>query len=42
MKILQAIKRIKNANISRDYKIFVSGEHAENIKIGGTGENDLP
>ena len=38
----EAIKRIRSANVSRNYKIFVSGEHAENIKIGGTGENDLP
>lgn len=38
----EAIKRIRSANVSRNYKIFVSGEYEENIKIGGTGENDLP
>lgn len=38
----EAIKRIRNANVRRDYKIFVSGEHAENIKIGGEGTEALP
>lgn len=38
----EAIKRIRSANVSRNYKIFVSGEHAENIKIGGEGADVLP
>lgn len=38
----EAIKRIRNANVRRDYKIFISGEHAENIKIGGEGADVLP
>lgn len=38
----EAIKRIKNANVRRNYKIFVSGECAENIKIGGEGADVLP
>lgn len=38
----EAIKRIRNANVSRDYKIFVSGSHDENIKIGGEGADVLP
>lgn len=38
----EAIKRIKNANVSRDYKIFVSKSVAENIKIGGEGADVLP
>lgn len=38
----EAIKRIRNANVRRDYKIFVSGECAENIKIGGEGADVLP
>lgn len=38
----EAIKRIRNANVSHDYRIFVSGERAENIKIGGEGADVLP
>ena len=38
----EAIKRIRNANVSRDYKIFVSGSISENIKIGGEGADVLP
>ncbi|WP_022930835.1 hypothetical protein [Treponema bryantii] len=38
----EAIKRIRNANVSRNYKIFVSGSISENIKIGGEGADVLP
>lgn len=38
----EAIKRIRNANVRRDYKIFVSGSISENIKIGGEGADVLP
>lgn len=38
----EAIKRIRSANVRRDYKIFVSGDHEENIKIGGEGADVLP
>ncbi len=38
----EAIKRIRNANVRRDYKIFVSKSISENIKIGGEGADVLP
>lgn len=38
----EAIKRIRNANVSRDYTILVSKRISENIKIGGEGADVLP
>ena len=38
----EAIKRIRSANVRRDYKIFVSESISENIKIGGEGADVLP
>jgi len=38
----EAIKRIRNANVRRDYKIFVAKSISENIKIGGEGADVLP
>ena len=38
----EAIKRIRNANVSRDYTVLVSKRISENIKIGGEGADVLP
>ena len=38
----EAINRIRNANVSRDYTILVSKRISENIKIGGEGADVLP